>query len=103
MACIHLKRPALKSIGRTGSSFPAHASDARISCKSISVEFDPSDRKFSEGVSTAAVDPDSPALEKFSGLSLSESPAGKNSDADAGIARRLVAQDFSVGFARCLG
>ena len=67
-----------------------------------SVEFDPSDRKFSEGVSTAATVADSPGLE-FSGLSFSESLAGKNSDADAGVARRLVAQDFSVGFARCVG
>jgi hypothetical protein len=45
-----------------GSAFPAHRRDARISCESVSSEFDPSARNFSDCVSAAVADADSPGL-----------------------------------------
>jgi hypothetical protein len=49
-------------VGMGGSAFPAHRGDARISCESVSSEFDPSARNFSDCVSAAVADADSPGL-----------------------------------------
>jgi hypothetical protein len=83
-------------------ALPLHRCDSRISGEGVAVEFYPGDWKFSEGVSAAAADADSPSL-GMSRFSLGESPTTKNSNADAGDTRRCAMQKLDAGFARRLG